>query len=117
MTAFALLTDNEELVGFLLIAGDDELDPGISTRDCIFTGFPTNSDLLDHELGKFVQDHKHDEYPCTIKNSTERLDLSITASNKTVHLAFFGEPSGRWHFESGLGRSQDGFCAFTAAEE
>jgi hypothetical protein len=111
MTVFALMTEHEEPVGFLLIAGDEVLDPGPSVRNCMFSGAPDDEELLAHPLGRFVSDRQFEEYLCSIDNTFERLAVMVVIGEDVVNMTFSGEPLGAWHVRTGTATSVEGVCA------
>ena len=44
MTTIALLTDRQELLAFLALAGEGDIPPGVSEHDCIIMGVPEDAD-------------------------------------------------------------------------
>lgn len=79
MTTFAIWTDEEEDLGFILFAKHDGDWPPAGNNDCVFSGAPYDPALLDDPRARFVSDHKGKENVAMISyTDTEmlvRIDL------------------------------------------
>lgn len=80
MTSFAIQTDEDEDLGFILFARHDGDWPPAGKNECIFNGFPYDAALLDDPRGRFVMEQKGQEWIADVSYSaTEmlvRIDLS-----------------------------------------
>ena len=92
MTAFALRTEEEEVLGFLLFAKHEGDRPPAGPNDCVLAGGPVKPSLLSDPRASFIRDHKGSEWTA---------EVSYEGSETTVRIAF----STGWNFES---RSHDG---------
>ena len=55
----AMFTDKNEQIGFILFAGDvDPFEENDWEGDCIFTGTPNDSKVIESTLYDFLQDRK-----------------------------------------------------------
>lgn len=107
-----MLTEKEELLAFLALAGDGPIPHGTKTHDCIFMGVAENAALLEHPLGKFLQQNKLEEFVCTSNDMGNKLEITITMPDAKVMVTFANEPFGRWYYVNGDYRSEEGLCAF-----
>lgn len=61
MSAIMLQNENQDMLGFLMIADDSALSSN-KESDCILTGVPQNGNLYDTPLCQIIQNHKNVEY-------------------------------------------------------
>jgi hypothetical protein len=113
MPAIALLTDNRKLLGFLLVAQDDPLLPGMQ-YDCVLTGFPRNADLYGTPLCTVIQEHKHIEFVlCT---SEQHLAIDLT-DGWEIRLSLADDGAGPWSAQHTDGTLLTGQCEIATGEE
>lgn len=117
MATIALLAAPGKLVGFLLLAGSGSLHDGAPERGCIFSGVPSAAELLDHELGSFVQENKNTEFQCRIARDGESFRVTVPVSGKTsVVLQVPSDGLGSWYIQRGSGQSIRGVCEVATAK-
>ena len=115
MSAIALLVTPGKLVGFLLLANPAAFSEAPSESDCIFTGVPTDSSLLAHELCAFVQENKNTEYYCSVEKNGSDLVLKVTLNvDSVVLLTVRLDGTGKWYIERKGKRSIEGICELAA---
>jgi len=76
MPVIALQNGDAENLGFLLVAGDAPLAAG-QTRDCILTGVPRNSALLEDPLSVVIQENKNTEFPIAVHGDGGGVELRV----------------------------------------
>lgn len=75
----AMLTDDKELMGFVMLAGEGDAFSGASWEgDCILTGVPKNPEVLSDPLCEFFQSNKNEEFPVTVASSAGGFVVSIS---------------------------------------
>lgn len=77
MTSFVIRTEDEEDLGFLLFASHEGEWPPAGANACIFSGSPNDPSLLDDPRGRFVMEHKGQEWIA---------DVSYTDTEMTVEI-------------------------------
>jgi hypothetical protein len=111
MTTVALLSAEAQLLGFLLIAGEDLRTDDAEERDCILTGVPADRSLLSHELCAVIQNHKNVEFVCHSWPEAGALHVKVEVeSGSIIALALPAVGRGTWHVERGTAKSVAGLC-------
>lgn len=76
MPAIALLNDEKELLGFMLVATNATFTA--DTRyDCVLTGVPKKAELFDTPLCSVVQDHKNTEFVLHVSEEPQVLTVDL----------------------------------------
>ncbi|MCL2309053.1 MAG: hypothetical protein FWC42_02085 [Proteobacteria bacterium] len=112
MASIALLTEKQELLAFLLLAGDGEIPTGTASHDCIIMGVPENAELFEHPLGIFLQENKLKEFSCVTNDTGASLEINVTLPEAEIFLRFADEKLGRWYFVQNGEKSPMGLCGF-----
>ncbi|MCC7253202.1 hypothetical protein [Hyphomicrobium sp.] len=87
MTSFVIRTEDEEDLGFLLFASHDGEWPPAGANECIFGGFPNDPSLLDDPRGRFVVDHKGQEWIADVSYTDAEMTVQINLrTGWTFHL-------------------------------
>lgn len=76
MPAIVLQNAASELLGFLLLAGNEAIAGG-QKRDCVLTGVPRNSTLLDDPLSLVIQENKNVEFNATIRERGDDVEALV----------------------------------------
>lgn len=111
MATVALLNAEAQLLGFLLLAGDDLSTVDEMEHDCILTGVPVDSSLLNQELCAVIQKHKNIEFRCRSWPDAGDLHLKFQVESGSV-IVLKLPPAGRgtWRVEHGATNSISGLC-------
>lgn len=111
MPTIVLNTGNDELLGFLMIAGNDPVSSGAKKRDCIFTGVPKDPSLLDLPASNFLQMNKNQEFGVALEFDQSVIGLSISINNMLSFQATIAETDdGSWYFIDGETPTEIGRC-------
>jgi hypothetical protein len=106
-----LNTSNDELLGFLLIAGDGPFFSGPAERDCVFTGVPQNVSLFDLPASQFLQANKNQELALSLEFDQSVTEISVTLSDRLSFNATIAETmEGSWYFVDGDTPTDVGRC-------
>ncbi|WP_145640776.1 hypothetical protein [Neorhizobium alkalisoli] len=77
MTSFAIMTEDEEDLGFILFASHEGDWPPPGPNDCVFNGFPYDPSLLETPEARFVADHKGREWSADFTYTDEEMTVLI----------------------------------------
>lgn len=111
MPTIVLNTSNDELLGFLLIAGDESISSGAKVRECVFTGVPRDSSLWDLPASQFLQTNKNQEFVLTLDFDQDVPALSVSLNDVLKFHATIAETKdGTWYFVSGGIPTEVGRC-------
>ena len=106
-----LNTGDDQLLGFLLIAGHDPISSGTNKRDCVFTGVPRDPALLELPASQILQTHKNQEFELTLEFDQSVIGLSVLLSDMLSFCARIAETkSGSWYFVEGDSPTDVGRC-------
>ena len=111
MPTIVLNTSNDELLGFMLIAGADSIVSGPNERDCVFTGVPKDPSLFELPASELLQANKNQEFVLTVEVSETVTKLSVSLSNVVSFCATLVETKGgSWYFVDGDVATEVGRC-------
>lgn len=110
MTAIALHDQDARLSGFLLLAGDGELKPN-EERDGMFAVLPEQSDDLDTQESRLLQDLRDSEWPVQVTSQGDQLYLKIDTPVVEIHIQLTPEGSGHWTGVTDGNDKIEGICA------
>ncbi|MBC8872777.1 MAG: hypothetical protein H8E44_25370 [Planctomycetes bacterium] len=108
MPAIALLNDEKELLGFMLVAGDAAFTPD-TEYDCVLTGIPKIAELLDTPLCRVIQDHKNTEFVVHVSGRPRVLTVSLL-DGWSLSVSLGEEGAGSWSAEHDDGTRLTGQC-------
>lgn len=94
----AMFTDKNEQIGFILFAGDlDPFEENDWEGDCIFTGAPNDSAVIESTLYDFLQDRKNIEFKAVVSRTEKGYSAEISDSNETlITIELNSEKKGIW---------------------
>jgi hypothetical protein len=108
MPAIALLNDEKELLGFMLVATDAPFAAD-AQYDCILTGVPKKAELFHTPLCNVIQDHKNTEFVVHVSGKPQVLTVSLLDGwCLSVSLGDGGD--GSWSAEHTDGTKLTGQC-------
>lgn len=108
MPAIALLNDEKELLGFMLVAGDADFTPD-TEYDCILTGAPKKAELLDTPLSRVIQDHQNAEFVLHVSGRPRVFTVSLL-DGWSLSVSLGDEGAGIWSAEHEDGSKLTGQC-------
>jgi hypothetical protein len=104
VTSFAILTDDGDHLGFLLIADGNSTDLIPGDYDCIFTGFPHHAHLFDDPRAVFFQNHKHEEWSANIRYAARELVVTVRLDAQATFVARENDSRKIWRARRGSQR-------------
>ena len=111
MPTIVLKTSNDELLGFMLIAGDDPIISGPNERHCVFTGVPRDPSLFELPASELLQANKNQEFVLTLEFAESVTELSVSLSDVLSFCATVAETKdGSWYFVDGDTPTEVGRC-------
>ena len=108
MPAIALLNDEKELLGFMLVATDEPFAAS-QQYDCVFTGVPGDKDLLDTPLCNVIQEHKNTEFVLYVSDDTKVFNVDL-CDGWSLSLSIADEGYGSWSVKHISGADLSGKC-------
>ena len=105
MPVIQFQTPESERICFLLVAGDDAIEQGANERDCILTGPPEESSLLEHPLSILRTDFLHVEHIARVQTGPEGVAIEVNIREVAVlSVQFVSEGPGSWQLDQGEAR-------------
>ncbi len=96
MPTIALQDRNNELLGFLLVAGDDTVFESGGKRDCVISGVPKNPTPFDTPECAFLQDRKNTEWSVNVAKTESGTQLQIAMPGWLFLITLSSEGAGEW---------------------
>lgn len=111
MPAVVLQDDSGQHLGFLLVAGDEPLQTGQPTRDCVLTGPPKRSEDFEHPLVDIIYGELHKERSLSVQLGNASCELALSlAPDSILTLSVPDVGQGTWLLSLGSGSVQ-GICS------
>ena len=108
MPAIALLNDEKELLGLMLVAGEADFTAD-TEYDCVLTGVPKIAELLDTPLSRVIQDHKNAEFVLHVSGRPQVFTVSLL-DGWCLSVSLGDEGAGTWSAEHADGTKLTGQC-------
>ena len=108
MPAIALLNDEKEMLGFMLVSPDEPFTPN-SVYDCILMGFPKKAELADSPLCDVIQKHKNTEFTLQVSGEPQTFSVDL-ADGWVLQLSIGSEGVGTWCARHSDGTILPGHC-------
>ncbi len=101
MSGFALQTSTGDLVGFLLLAGNESLAMGDRERHCVLLSAPTDAAVIEHELNVFLTENRATEFRCHLIQQADSWQATVDVrADCRVYLNCSGDGIGEWRVEN-----------------
>lgn len=111
MAAYSLQTLDDELVGFLLLAGSESLAAGDAQRDCVFMSAPASAEVVEHDLNIFLTENRATEFRCSLSQQDEIWEAKVIIDARTeVFLVCAEGDKGSWQIKGRNERVLAGRC-------
>lgn len=118
MPAIAINNESDELLGFLLISGDEPLRSDVLERECILMSLPGKSELLDSPASIVFMSQRNIEFTLQIQQSGNDVRLFVELGvGWSLHISLGVNNSGEWKLSNSSGETISGSCCLARNEE
>ena len=105
MPTIVLNTQEEALVGFILVAGKESLEDGGAIRDCILTCPPNHSPDMQHPISLARTEYLHKEHLAKVSVNEGKIDLNISIADQAQLSISLSSDAGSWSINGAFGNT------------